>query len=188
MRHGESESDRLGIINSDPGKPYRLTATGMEQSAESIRQSTLSELGSRVLIYCSQFPRTKQTALIASQLLDADLPTVNKLLNERNFGLLEGESVANYARVWDADKAVGAIASGVERLRQDKVELPTVVAQRAARLVAIAEYRHDKQDILFVSHDDPLQIMQAIASGVQPTRHRDLPPFEPAEIRQVANS
>lgn len=185
MAHGESEADQQGIINSDPSQLYQLTARGMEQVAESIDTSRLRRLGGRALVYCSPFARTKQTALIAGQLLATPLPTVNRLLTERNFGQLDGESLANLATVWEADKAVGVIPSGIERLRQNGVELPGVVAQRSARLIAITEYRHNDEDLLLVSHPETLQITQAILSDIQPSQHRRLPPFEPAEIRSL---
>lgn len=186
MAHGESQADRQAIINSDPAQRYQLTTRGMEQVAESIVGSRLRQLGGRALIYCSPFARTKQTALIASQLLEAALPRVNRLLAERDFGQLEGAEIANLSSVWEADRAVGVMPSGIQRLRQDGVELPTTVAQRVARLIAITEYRHRDEDLLLVSHPETLQITQAILSDLSPIQHRRLPPFELAEIRSLS--
>lgn len=182
MRHGESEFNQRGLINSDPSLGGGLTTAGMEQVSQSVDASLLRELGSRVVIYCSELERAKQTALIVSQQLATDLPIVDGLLNERNFGQFDGQPNQFYEQVWQAD---ARWPESCFELKQRGIESANQVAVRGLRAMAIADGKQQNSDILLVSHGDTLQILQTALSDVEPHRHRELPKLSTGEIRQL---
>ena len=98
-------------------------------------------------------------------------------LRERCFGDWEGMACDNYVTVWAADKAS---PDHSER----HVESVSAVLARATAFIIALEQRYSGRDILLVSHGDTLQILQAGFLRMNPGQHRDLPPFEPAEIRR----
>jgi probable phosphoglycerate mutase len=83
----------------------------------------------------------------------------------------------NYVTVWAADRAS---PDHSER----HAESASAVLARATAFIVALEQRYSGRDILLVSHGDTLQILQAGFLGMNPGQHKDLPPFEPAEIRR----
>ena len=60
MRHGQSEYNILGLCNDDPARKVRLTEQGRrqaERAAGELREAPLER------IFCSELPRTRETAL-----------------------------------------------------------------------------------------------------------------------------
>jgi probable phosphoglycerate mutase len=115
--------------------------------------------------------------------------TVAEALRERSFGDLEGDTVASYARVWEADEADEA--GEANKADQEGaghplgVEPAAAVLDRVTALVADLERRHAGRDILLVSHGDTLQILEAGFLRLDPSRHRRLAPLATAEIREL---
>jgi len=182
MRHGQSKANEAGVIVSSIGSDrrgdYGLSELGRRQARAA---ADACGLPADTLIFSSDFSRAWQTAEIAAARLGAAEATVAEELRERCFGALEGGPVAGYATVWRVDEASDeAGAGGVEG-----VEPAAAVLDRATALVARLERRYAGRDILLVSHGDTLQILQAGFLGLDPARHRRLPPLATAEIREL---
>ena len=192
MRHGESKANVAGLIVSrietDRSGDYGLSERGRLQAVEAARNCGLT---ARTVICSSDFARAWQTAQIAREQLAAAEVVAAEELRERSFGELDGSSVTGYTRVWAADEASRAKAAGEADARQAGdpaargVEPVTAVFTRTAALVAELERRHVGRDILLVSHGDTLAILQAGFLGMEPSRHRSVPPFGTAEIRPL---
>src|SRR5580700_3747931 len=179
MRHGQSKANVAGIIVSrienDRRGDYGLTKLGREQALAAARGCGLP----RDMVICSSdFSRARQTAEIVRAQLGASKVIIAEALRERCFGQWEGSATGNYARVWTADETDPEHAGG-------GVESAAAVLDRTTALIADLERRYSGRDILLVSHGDPVQILQAGFLRIDPSRHRSLPAFETAEIRQL---
>ena len=191
MRHGQSKANEAGIIVSSIGRDrrgdYGLSELGRRQARAA---ADACGLPADTLIFSSDFARAWQTAEIAAARLGAADATVAEELRERCFGALEGGPVARYATVWRVDEAsdeagVGQVEDEAGAGRVEGVETAAAVLDRATALVARLERRYAGRDILLVSHGDTLQILQAGFLGLDPARHRRLPPLATAEIRAL---
>jgi glucosyl-3-phosphoglycerate phosphatase len=178
MRHGQSKANVENVIvsciDNDHRGDYGLTDLGRQQALKAAAGSALS---GDTVICCSAFARAVQTAQIVSTALGAADAMVSEDLRERCFGDWEGMTSDNYVTVWAADKTS---PDHSER----HVESASAVLARATAFIIALEQRYSGRKILLVSHGDTLQILQAGFLGMNPGQHRDLPPFEPAEIRR----
>jgi broad specificity phosphatase PhoE len=178
MRHGQSVANVKNVIvscidNDHPGN-YGLTDLGRQQALMAARGSALP---GDTVICSSDFARAAQTAQIVAAALGAADVMVTQALRERCFGDWEGMACENYATVWSADMESPDHADG-------HVEPASAVLGRATAFIVTLEERYCGRDILLVSHGDTLQILQTGFLRMNPGRHRDLPHFEPAEIRR----
>jgi glucosyl-3-phosphoglycerate phosphatase len=180
MRHGQSKANVRNLIvsciDNDRAGDYGLTDLGRQQALMAAAGSALSP---GTLICTSDFARAAQTAQIVAAALGATDVMVTEVLRERCFGDWEGAASENYAAVWAADKASPDRA-------ERHVEPASAVLSRATALIITLEQRCSGRDILLVSHGDTLQILQAGFSRLNPGEHRDLPHFEPGEIRRLS--
>ena len=178
MRHGQSKANVKNVIvsciDNDSPDNSGLTDLGRQQA---LAAATGSGLPTDTVICSSDFARAEQTARIVAAALGAGAVTITTALRERCFGDWEGTAADNYAIVWAADKANLDHADG-------HVEPVSAVLSRATAFISTLERRYSGRDILLVSHGDTLQILQAGFLRMNPGQHRDLPHFEPAEIRR----
>ncbi|CUB02734.1 histidine phosphatase family protein [Marinomonas fungiae] len=175
MRHGQSEANVAGKIVSHPDigcQQYGLSDQGRQQiigSLKSYRGPTFQQ------VYCSDFQRTKETALLVTQLLSLPSPVCEPLLRERFFGHLDGCSDDHYEHVWQQDAAhPNELDNGVETTEQ--------VFRRAITAIERLEELHKNQTILLVSHGDVLQILRTAWFDLASHEHRQLPVINTAEI------
>ena len=109
---------------------------------------------------------------------------------------IEGSPATEYARVWTADQAeqagqAGQAGQAVAATSPARGPVPggvepvSAVLDRAVALIGELERLHSGRDILLVSHGDTLAILQAGFLGMEPSRHRSVPPFGTAEIRPL---
>lgn len=90
LRHGESQANAGGYINDDPTRPVALTDLGREQAGVAARELVGESFD---LVFCSRFPRARQTAEILLEGLGMALPIrVDARLDERRSGL-DGQPV-----------------------------------------------------------------------------------------------
>lgn len=180
MRHGQSLANEQGIIISHPTNgrlaEYGLSKIGQDQVEASAKNSVLD---STTLIYASDFTRAHQTAEIVRQAIGAGNIVATEALHERYFGDWEKTAHTNYEKVWQFDQTAADY-------HENNVEPLAFVLARTLRLIASIEREYQNRDILLVSHGDTLQILQAGLGGYSPTKHRDLPHLETAEIRRLA--
>ncbi len=178
MRHGESVANREGIIVSDPSAGtvlFGLTERGRRQAADAIKNCGLGE--SITAIRSSDFLRAAETAGAVSDILNVPVET-SVLLRERFFGCHEGMPADRYGDVWEQDAVDPDNAAG-------GVEPPSSVAGRMLREIESCEDRFRGGVVLLVSHGDPLQMLIATIIGIGPHRHRNIPHFSQAELREL---
>ena len=180
MRHGQSQANLAGVIVSDPGMGttgYGLTESGKHQVRESARSFQLAP--AKLHIYSSDFLRAQETANLVHGILQPPFEvTLSVLLRERFFGELEGQIDSAYQDVWSLD----AIDPNH---KQRGVESVTSVLARATELLENLESKYRGENILLVAHGDVLQILQTAFERVPPSKHRQLPHLQVAEIRRL---
>ncbi|MBN1534049.1 MAG: histidine phosphatase family protein [Spirochaetes bacterium] len=178
MRHGESMANLEGLIAGDAAAGtarYGLTEEGRRQATESALGCV--DIGMLTAIRSSDFLRARETAEIVSFLTGATV-TESELLRERYFGSFEGQPDSRYAEIWERDRLDGNNCQG-------GVESPAAVAERMTREIAACESEYREGLILLVSHGDPLQILEVVARGIGPERHRSIPPLAHGELRRL---
>ena len=180
MRHGHSIANQQGIIVSHPenGRDrFGLSELGRVQVKESLQDFDLLDVNT--IIVSSDFSRARESAEIASNLLDC-VAAINfdLRLRERNFGELELSSDSGYENVWRED-AVNPDSNhrGVESVNE--------VMSRVTSVVTEYEDQYSKATILLVSHGDALQILQTAFARMGGSAHRQLDHLHTAQIRQL---
>ena len=151
VRHGEADYNLLNRVNAHPHIQNNLTVTGREQAACCAQALAAIEIE---IIYCSAFPRARQTAEIINQYFKARL-VLDPRINETGAFAFEGQP----AHVWHAANLpdrLTAIVPGCEPLSEMKQRL-------AAFLDALRA--EPAQHIAVVSHAEPIQMMLGILSG-----------------------
>lgn len=178
MRHGESEANLADLIVSDPDigcAQYGLSSRGREQARHAALQFAPHPFD---LIVCSDFKRTKETALIVADVLGVETVIEEPKLRERFFGKWEGQTSAAYAEVWEKDKLNPAQTD-------NEVESAERVRARALAVVVQLESQYDNKAVLLVSHGDTLQILSTQFHGVEAGQHRQLPHHNTGEIKPL---
>ncbi|PIS32254.1 hypothetical protein COT40_00990 [Candidatus Peregrinibacteria bacterium CG08_land_8_20_14_0_20_41_10] len=143
-RHGEAENNVQGVCNSDPAKPFPLTARGRRQS---------QELGLKLkaqgidLIIASPFPRTKESAEIINQFLETEL-IFDERLTEIRAGSYEGKDSHAYDTRFNSPEKIYH-----ERKLDEETEAENY-ARVTPLLKEIAAQYPDK-NILLVTHNSP---------------------------------
>lgn len=181
LRHGQSLANVDDLIVSDPERGitgYGLSDKGKEQAAAAFAHCP--ELGPHTLVVSSDFLRARETAAIAARTLGCrDEIQFTPQLRERFFGKWELTTGWHYDCVWALD-AKGEVEpdSGVEPVES--------VRKRGLACIEELEAAHQGRQILLVSHGDTLQILMTFFAGWPPTRHRELPHLDTAEVRQLS--
>ncbi len=183
MRHGESVLNQTYTLNSKIGVPNGITEKGKEQTVS----AATSLNGARIdYIYYSPLERTVETAKLVAQTLglsDEQLIEDDRLL-EMGFGEFEGKQVDEY---------LAYFGSGQNRLtmRPEGGESWTDVKRRVGDFLYEIEHTHKDKNILIVSHNGTLQMLQAVVYGIDHETlgdliERDVYDVKNAEVREVA--
>jgi isoleucyl-tRNA synthetase len=160
MRHGESESQLLHIIDAGQ-KKLHLTPRGREQVNRAVKKlkSELAARGEKVdLIISSDVLRTKETAKIAATVLTGARVVVDKRIREINLGELEGSREEKYHGLFPTYE------SKFEK-KPEKGESLRDLRGRLWELLGDLEKKHKNKNILLVSHEYPIWMLFHIASG-----------------------
>jgi len=145
VRHGEADYNVLDRVNAHPHVQNNLTVTGREQAAccrQSLRDTPIE------IIYCSEFPRTQQTANIINQQFNAPL-LIDPRINETGAFAFEGQPVQLWHSANVPDRSSASIP-GCEPLSEMKQRLAEFLD-----FLRTVPQRH----IAVVSHAEPIQIM-----------------------------
>lgn len=178
IRHGYSKANEQGIIASNPEMgtvKYGLTNNGKNQVRATALTFTATD---DVIIYSSDFLRTRETAEILKEVLQTEDVIYTPLLRERFFGFYDGLDDDQYEEVWKNDK-------NDENNKINSVETPRQVSNRAESLISDIEAKYSNKNILLVSHGDCLQILQTVFEGISPAKHRTLNHLNVSEIRKI---
>lgn len=184
LRHGESVSNRAGLIQSDleqgQHESLGLTPLGKEQVLASIVEAQIANLLDRsTLILSSPYTRCLETAQIVKEQIKAINPIqFDDRLRERDFGELNDQPIQSYQEVWDADKAGSAHPD-------HGIESATMVLHRVMSLIHELEKRYQGRTFILVSHGDPLHILQAGILQKPAHLHQELPPLTNGELRKL---
>jgi isoleucyl-tRNA synthetase len=155
MRHGEAQSNAEGKINGDPKKENNLTENGKKEaalSASAIKNEKITK------VFCSELPRALETAKIVAEGLSTKIEiVVDPRLNETKFGDFEWKSRDEFVKkFFSADRFTVAPNDG---------ETLTDVRNRIGSFLYEIENKFKNEQILIVSHGDPLWIMEVVANG-----------------------
>lgn len=176
IRHGQSEANEQGMIVSDPvagSKGYGLTPVGEAQVCET---SSAAALDHSVVILCSPFLRTIESARILAEAWGVKDVTPDDRLVERHFGTLEGLSDECYGQVWDLDRR-----DPHQTHRQ--VESVRSVWRRFDSLWTECRQRYIDCAVVFVTHGDVLSIGTCGLQQADLATHHERFAFETAELR-----
>ncbi|MDP1624790.1 MAG: class I tRNA ligase family protein [bacterium] len=177
MRHGEAESNVLGISNSDHTKKYHLTDNGKEQTRA--RAKELKKTGIDLII-ASDFMRTEETARIVAEELGIPAKDIvyDVRLREYNVGPeREGKpwrSTEDYVR---------------EHGPYPGMETPASLKKRVFAAMYDIDRKYQGKKILIISHGSPLNtIMNGITNDIdhEEIMHETRSNFRhPAEVHTV---
>ena len=148
IRHGEADYNVLDRVNAHPQVANNLTLTGREQATRCQQSLAATPLE---IIYCSEFPRTQQTANILNQQFNAPL-VIDARLNETGAFAFEGKPVQQWHSANAPDRC-SAMVPGCEPFAAMKL-----------RLADFLRFLHSvpEQHIAVVSHAEPIQVLVGI--------------------------
>lgn len=152
IRHGEADYNRVDRVNAHPHIANNLTVTGREQAERCAAQLA----GERIeMVYCSEFPRARQTAEIVNKDIGAAL-LIDSRLNETGAFAFEGLPACAWHQAQVPDR-LNAVVAGCEPFGEMKARLTAFLdSLRASPFRCIA----------VVSHEEPIQVMTGILEGL----------------------
>jgi len=164
LRHGESVGNIKKIISDWPEKFYcPLTKRGRKQIEDSAKKLKEEKID---LIFSSDLLRTRQTAEISAKELNVK-PIYDKRLREINHGIFNGKPAEEHQKFW-------AMAGETELenfLKRFKIKFPkgenhSDVKKRIHRFLKEVEKKYQKKNILVVSHEITLTMLEASVLGL----------------------
>jgi isoleucyl-tRNA synthetase len=167
MRHGESESNVRGVVNSHDLNLYGLTEKGASQIMESAKKLKAGGVlgggdANRPVtkIYASDFRRTKESTKIVAEALGLDESKIiyDPRLRECDGGVLEGGSWEERPRMFknEEDRVFSAPKDG---------ESAFDVKKRVAGALYSIDSENKDENILIITHGLPLRMMREVANG-----------------------
>ena len=162
MRHGQAKSNVKAICSCWPEKfKNPLTLLGEEmvrESAEKLKAKLDLEGQTIDLIFCSDLLRGKQTGLLVGKIFDIK-PKFDKRLREINFGIFNGEHLEKMWKYFKTEK---------ERIKSApaKGETYNQILDRMMNFLKEIDKKYKDRNILIISHEGPLGLLQARVSGL----------------------
>ena len=157
VRHGEAESNVLGILSSNPKTEHHLTEKGKEQAVGAAKNLKGAKIDA---IYSSPFFRTKETALIIAENIGYPKEKIifDSRLHEVSVGVLDGKPDADYQAFF---------GSREEKFwkKPEGGETHVDVKNRMTEFLYDINSKNEGKNILIVSHNTPIWLMFAGAQG-----------------------
>lgn len=156
LRHGEALSNVKNIVSCWPEKLNNpLTKVGKEMIKESAKFLADKKID---LIFASPLLRTKQTAEIIGKALRIK-PRLDKRLREMGFGIFSGVLVE---KMWEYFKGEG------KRIKKGppKGESYSEILKRVMSFLEDVNKKYKAKNILIVSHEGPLFLLQGKLEGL----------------------
>jgi isoleucyl-tRNA synthetase len=157
MRHGIAQNNEQNIISGKVGNEHHLTPEGkkqVEKTAHTLRGKKID------FIYASPFLRTRETAELVAQItgVTAERMVYDVRLAEIDTGELNLRPVEEYHKLFKnpIDKFTQRPAGG-ETLRDIK--------KRMGDFIYTIEKKHTGKNILIISHEYPLWMLDAVSHG-----------------------
>lgn len=154
LRHGEARSNKEKFVSSWPEKVNNsLTEKGIEQTKQIIPEIKKQNID---LIFSSDLLRTKQTAEIINQGLEISF---DKRLREHNVGIFNGKSEEKWL----------AFVAKTDRFKErpPKGENWPDIKKRIVDFLKEIEKKYKKKNILIISHQDTLLILEAVIKNIK---------------------
>lgn len=180
LRHGEAVSNVRGVCSSWPEKfKNPLTRHGKEMilaSAEILKENHAKHGNAIDLIFASPLLRTKQTAQIVGKELGVAV-RFDKRLREIGFGILNSKSI---------EQLDGYFKNEKERLKRKmpRGENYQDVLKRVYGFLRDTDKKYKGKNILIVSHECPLWILESKFKGMNLAKALDEIPKEGERIHR----
>jgi len=156
LRHGEAKSNVKNIVSSWPEKfKNPLTKNGKEK----VKETAKSLIGKNIdLIFSSPLLRTKQTSEIVGKKLKVKVK-IDKRLREIGFGTFNSGSIEKFTKYFE------------NRLKRIKYNTPkgesySDVSKRIIVFLKEKEKKYKNKNILIVSHQAPLFLLEGYVDGL----------------------
>jgi broad specificity phosphatase PhoE len=156
LRHGESFSNVKEVISSWPEQGrFPLTPKGeqdIKKAAQELKDKDID------FIFSSDLLRTKQTAEIVSEETGTEVD-YEKRIREYDAGDLNGKPSAEWRKIFKKGDSKFEVAPlGGENYQQ--------VKERVADFFYEIEDKFSGKNILIISHQTPLALIEAVAKGI----------------------
>jgi isoleucyl-tRNA synthetase len=154
MRHGEAENNIKGVLNSDVSKAFHLTQLGRDQA----KKAAIEFKGKIDLIFSSPFLRTKETAEAFAEGIGYDKSQIkyDERLREMSMGELEGVNDKELGKIYgNRQESFTSKVKGAENRNEQK--------RRMGGFIEDVDSKYEGKNILVVSHDGPLLMLQSAA-------------------------
>ena len=164
LRHGESLKNVRGFESCWPEKRrVPLTVKGRKQINQVAKKAKKEKID---LIFASDLLRTKQTALIVGKELKLK-PKSDKRLREVNIGDFNGQPIEIFGKFWNDGKRLSPLEHYARRY---KIPAPhgenyKDVEERLLNFIKEMEKRYKDKNILIVSHQRPLTLLEKAVCG-----------------------
>ncbi len=156
LRHGESLSNVKEVISSWPEQGhFPLTSKGekdIKKAAQELKDKDID------FIFSSDLLRTKQTAEIVSKETGIEV-NYDKRLREYSVGELNGKPLDEWRKVFKEGDSKFEVAPPGGETYQD-------VKERVADLLYEKENKFSSKNILIISHQNPLTLIEAEIKGI----------------------
>ncbi len=156
VRHGEAKSNVEGFLDGDGNKDNHLTDNGKKQVVEVAKEIKEKNID---VIFHSPLLRAKETALIIKDELgfSGDFKE-DKRLSEVKGGMLQNKTIKDYE---------GYFKNFLERFtKENGEETYSDIKKRLGEFIYELEEKFEGKNILVVSHESPLWLLQSVALGL----------------------
>jgi isoleucyl-tRNA synthetase len=182
MRHGQSEHNVKDILSTRIEDNHHLTEKGREAVAKAAKKLKKKKID---VIYASPFIRTKETAAIVAESIGYPVERIiyDTRIGEVNAGVMNGKTSAEYRLFFKTpEEHFTKCPEGGETVEN--------VRRRMIDFQLDIDARHKGQNILVISHDDPLFFMSAGGLGLTRKQILAMPTYDadflhPGEIREL---
>lgn len=156
-RHGEAMNNIEMVISSKEDNPHHLTDLGKKQANEAGKWLSDKKID---LIVVSPFLRTKETAnIIAEKIgLDKNKIEVDQRISELNAGNWNGKSFHDFVSSFNNKNRFETIPEGGESYADIK--------KRMGDAIYDYEDKYSGKNILIISHDTPLFLLETVVQGL----------------------
>lgn len=156
-RHGEAENNTKMVISSKETNPHHLTENGKQQATEAGKWLSDKKID---LIISSQFLRTKETAEIIAKNIGLDKSKIifDSKLKELNAGVWDGKPFNDFVKSFSLNNRFIETPEGGENYIDIK--------KRVGDAIYEYEKKYEGKNILIVSHDTPIFLLQSVVDGL----------------------
>ena len=173
LRHGESLKNIKNLVSCWPENFYSpLTKKGEEQIKLSAKKTKSKKID---LIFSSDLLRTKQTAGIIGEELNLK-PKYDKRLREINSGIFNGKPLKKAGEFWAKKDELSPLEYYSRRfsIAPPKGETYIDVEKRMYDFIAETDKEYEGKNILIVSHQRPITLLEKILYGQDLKKFTDI--------------